>query len=97
MSNFVVIPNKKENIESILNKNIKGIIIGVKNLSIYPLELSIEDIIDIANNTDKEIIIAMNKMIHNKDLKIVRKTLEKVKNSPVGVGFDALKEKDNVL
>ena len=83
MSNLIVVPNKKENINNILNKDIKGMIIGVKNLSIYPLELEIEEIISIADNTEKEIIIAMNKMIHNKDLELVRIILNKVKNSNI--------------
>lgn len=83
MNNFIVIPNKKEEINILLDKNIKGLIIGVKDLSVYPFELAIEDIISISNNTDKEIIIAMNKMIHNKDLDLVRSILDKVKNSNI--------------
>lgn len=83
MSNLVVIPNKKEEIKDILTKDIKGLIIGVKDLSIYPLELSIEEIIFLASSTDKEIIIALNKMIHNKDLILVRKVLSKVKESNI--------------
>lgn len=83
MNNFIIIPNKKEDIEEILTKNIKGLIIGVQNLSIYPLELSIEEIIDIADNTDKEITIALNKMIHNKDLDLVREVLNKTKQSKI--------------
>ena len=42
MSNLVVIPGKMEDINKILNKDIKGIILGVKSLSIYPLELDID-------------------------------------------------------
>ena len=83
MSNFIVVPNKHKNIEFILNKNIKGLIIGVKGLSTYPFELSIEDIITIADNTDKEITVSMNKMIHNKDLELVREVLTKVKDSNI--------------
>ena len=83
MSNLVVIPNKKEDIKNILDKNINELIIGVKDLSIYPLELSIEEIIFIADNTDKIITIAINKMIHNKDLKLVKEVLLKVKNSNI--------------
>ena len=83
MNNLVVIPSRREDIDNILNKDIKGLIIGVKDLSIYPLELDIEDIIDIASSTDKEIIIAMNRMIHNKDLEVVRSVLDKVKNSKI--------------
>lgn len=83
MSNLVIIPNRKEDIESILTKDINGLIIGVKDLSIYPLELEIEEIISIADNTNKEITIAMNRMIHNKDLELVRSVLNKVKNSNI--------------
>ena len=45
MNNIIVVPNKKEDIDIILNKDIKGIIIGVKDLSIYNFELTIEEII----------------------------------------------------
>lgn len=83
MSNFVVIPNNKETIESILKKDIKGLIIGVTSLSIYPLELTIEEIITISENTDKEILVALNKMIHNKDLQLVREVLTKIKSSKI--------------
>lgn len=83
MSKFVVIPSKREDVYILLNKDIKGLIIGVKDLSIYPFELDIEDIIEIAENTDKEVIIAMNKMIHNKDLDYVRSILNKVKDSNI--------------
>ena len=65
MNNIIVVPNKKEDIDIILNKDIKGIIIGVKDLSIYNFELTIEEIILLAQSVDKKIIIAMNKMIHN--------------------------------
>ena len=83
MSNLVIVPNKKEDINSILNKDIKSLIIGLKNLSTYPLELDIDEIISIADNTDKEIIVAMNKMIHNKDLDLVRSILNKVMKSNI--------------
>lgn len=83
MNNLVVIPNKKEDIKNILKKDIHGLILGIKGLSIYPLELDIEEIIEIANNTNKEITVAMNKMIHNKDLSLVREVLGKIKNSKI--------------
>ena len=72
MSNLVVIPGKMEDINKILNMDIKGIILGVKSLSIYPLELDIDNIIDIKNNTDKKVYVIINKMIHNNDLDMVR-------------------------
>jgi len=83
VNNLVVVPNKKESINSILTKEVKGIIIGVKDLSIYPLELPIEEIIELSENTDKEITIALNKMIHNKDLELVKTVLNKIKDSKI--------------
>ena len=83
MNNLVVVPNKKENINIILEKNIKGIIIGVKSLSTYPLALEIEEIIEIAEKTDKEVIVALNKMIHNKDIELIRETLLKIEDSKI--------------
>ena len=77
MSNLVVIPGNKEDINKILNKDIKGIILGVKSLSIYPLELDIDNIIDIKNNTDKKVYVIINKMIHNNDLDMVREVINK--------------------
>ena len=88
MSKFVVVPSNRDSIDNIIDKNIKGIIIGVKGLSIYPFELDIEDIIEIAKSTDKRIIVAINKMIHNKDLDYVGEVLEKVNNSGIyGIMF----------
>ena len=83
MSNLVVIPGKMEDINKILNKDIKGIILGVKSLSIYPLELDIDSIIDIKNNTDKMVYVIINKMIHNNDLDMVREVINKINNSNI--------------
>ena len=57
MMNLIVVPNKKEEINSILSKNIKGIILGVESLSIYNLSLPLDEIVNISNNTNKEDII----------------------------------------
>ena len=83
MSNLVVIPGKMEDINKILNKDIKGIILGVKSLSIYPLELDIDSIIDIKNTTDKKVYVIINKMIHNNDLDMVREVINKINNSNI--------------
>lgn len=83
MNNIIVVPNKKEDIDIILNKDIKGIIIGVKDLSIYNFELTIEEIILLAQSVDKKIIIAMNKMIHNKDIPLVKEVLNKAATSNI--------------
>ena len=83
MSNLVVIPGKMEDINKILNKDIKGIILGIKSLSIYPLELDIDSIIGIKNNTDKKVYVIINKMIHNNDLDMVREVINKINDSNI--------------
>lgn len=83
MNNIIVVPNKKEDINIILNKDIKGLIIGIKDLSTYNFELTIEEIIFLAEKTNKKIIIAINKMIHNKDIPLVKEVLNKVNISNI--------------
>lgn len=83
MNNIIVVPNKKEDIPKILKKDIKGLIIGLKDLSAYNLELDLEEIITIADNTNKKIIIAINRMLHNKDIEKVKPILNKIKNTNI--------------
>lgn len=83
MNNFVVIPGSSGQIKDVLNKDIFGIIIGVKNLSIYDCELEASEIINIASKTDKKVIIAMNRMIHNSDLDIAQEVLRKISTSKI--------------
>ena len=90
MSNLVVIPNTKEDISLLLNKKISELIIGVKNLSIYNLELDIDSIIKLKEDTNINITIAINKMIHNSDLNYVREVLSKVKNKDINILFGDL-------
>ncbi len=90
MSKYIVIPNNKEDIDYLLGKDIRGLILGVNNLSIYNCELNIDSILDLDNKTDKKIIIAINKMIHNDDLDNVREVLSKVKNTNINIMFHDL-------
>ena len=87
MSNLVVVPNSKEDINKIISKGIKEIIIGVKDLSIYNFELDIDEILSI---DDTNITIAINKMIHNKDLDYVKEVLLKVSGKPINILFQDL-------
>lgn len=90
MSNLIVIPNKKDEVDFLLNSNIKGLIIGVKGLSIYNCELDIDSIISLSNNINKKIIIAINKMIHNNDLDYVKDVISKVSNTNISIMFHDL-------
>lgn len=90
MNKYTIIPHSKEDIDYLLDKDIKGLIIGVKNLSIYDYELDIDSILDISNNTNRKIIIAINKMIHNNDLDYVKEVLSKIKNTSISIMFHDL-------
>ena len=90
MNNIVVIPNSKEDINILLDKNIVELIIGVKNLSIYNFELDIDSILELNKSADIKITIAINKMIHNKDLDYVKEILSKVKNTNINILFHDL-------
>jgi len=82
MSNIIVKPNKKEDI-IILNKlDIKGIILPLKILSVESsFFLSLDEIIDL--KVDKEKIVLINKIMHNKDIDLLKEVLLKLKNSDV--------------
>lgn len=90
MSKYTIVPRSKEDIDYLLDKDIKGLIIGVKNLSIYEYELDVDSILGISNKTDRKIIIAINKMIHNNDLDYVKEVLSKVKNTNISILFHDL-------
>lgn len=90
MSNIVVIPGIKEDINILIKKNIKELIIGIKNLSIYNFELDIESIIKLKEESNINITIAINKMIHNKDLDYVKEVLLKVKDKDINILFQDL-------
>ncbi len=90
MSNIVVIPGNKEDINILIKKNIKELIIGIKNLSIYNLELDIDSIIKLKEESNINITIAINKMIHNKDLDYVKEVLLKVKDKDINILFQDL-------
>ncbi len=81
MNNLAIILGKEEDINLARTNGINELIIGVKDLSIYPYEMDIDDIIALSN--DFNITIAINRMIHNSSLDLVRKVLEKVRISKI--------------
>ena len=74
-SKLVVCPTAY-NLEEVLKTNIDGIIIGIKDLSVFPsLQVDIDKLKEIINSTSKEIIVSINKMIHNKDIPYLEEVL----------------------
>lgn len=82
MNKIIVKPNKKEDIESINKLDIKGIILPLKNYSVGSnFFLSLEEIINL--KIDKEKIVLINKIMHNKDLNNLKEILLKLNKSDV--------------
>ena len=74
-SKLVVCPTAC-NLEEILKTNIDGIIVGIKDLSVFPsLQVDINKLKEIIKSTNKEIIVSVNKMIHNEDIPYLEEVL----------------------
>ena len=82
MNKIIVKPNKKEDITILNNLDIDGIILPLKDLSVESsFFISIDEIIGL--KTDKEKIVLINKIMHNKDLDLLKEVLSKIKNSDI--------------
>ena len=76
MKKILVQPNGYENLEDILNKDIDGIILPLKDLSVNSsIYFTIEEIKNILNKTSKEVCILINKIMHNEDLNNLESSL----------------------
>lgn len=83
----LIIPKSLEEIES-LKSYYDGIIIGIDGLSVnVNLYLTVDDVNKL--NIDKEIFVALNKNMHNKDLEILEKTMKSLKNIKGILYYDA--------
>ena len=93
MSKIVIKPTNKKQI-----KLHDSIIVGVKNLSVGVLELTVEEINKLKN---KEIFVSINKNIHNQDLPYLKEVLLNLKNIKGVIYYDVsivnLKQELNLL
>jgi putative protease len=92
MTKLLVSPVNLQNFNNLIKKNIDGFIFGIKDYSVFfNYDLNIEDISSIKDKTDKEIYIAINKMIYNDDLDNIKNILIEINNIGVsGVIFEDL-------
>lgn len=83
----LIIPNSLEQIKKCENY-IDGVVVGLKGLSVnVNLYLTIEEIN--ALKIDKEVFVAINKNIHNKDLDVLTNALKNLKNIKGILYYDA--------
>ena len=80
---LTIIPNSKDQILSLINEA-DAFIIGIENLSVnLPFYFNLNEVIEIINilnENNKEIFIALNKNIHNNDLDLLKETLKILDN-----------------
>ena len=79
MKKILVTPKSLENLGKVLNTNVEGIILPIKDLAVNnSIYFTIEDIKSIINLTSKEICVSINKIMHNEDLDLLEQTLIKL-------------------
>lgn len=79
MSKILVSVSSREHLEDVLKKDIDGIILYIDKLSVNSsFYLNIDDLSLI--DTDKEVFVCMNKLMHNNDLDELRRVMNILKN-----------------
>lgn len=80
------------NLHNLKEKNIDGFIIGIKNYSVFfNCEMNIEEITEFKKSTNKEIYVAISKIIYNKDIDNIKNILKSIDSIGVsGVIFEDL-------
>jgi len=87
MSKLIVSVNSKKQLDSVLKKDIYGVMLYIDKLSVNSsFYIDIEDLKTI-DFLDKKIYLVMNKIMHNSDLELVRNILNKVKDMDIHIMF----------
>lgn len=82
MNNILVIPKSINHLKELLNKDIYGFIIPIKDYSIgYSFYLTINEVEDILKEiSNKKIIVSINKIMHNNDLIELDNIINRIKD-----------------
>lgn len=87
MSKLIVSVNSFEQMNRLIDKDIYGIMLYIDKLSVNSsFYVNIDDINEM-DFKDKKIYIVMNKIMHNKDLSMVRNNLSRLKDMDVKILF----------
>lgn len=87
MGKLVVSANSIKHMNSLLKKDIDGIILYIKKLSVNATFYIDIDEIDKIDFGKKQIFVNLNKIMHNSDLAYLRKVLNKLKEKDVSILF----------
>ena len=84
---LLVSANSKEHLNSLLKKNIDGVILSIDKLAVndsFYIDVAYLDEIDFK---DKEVFVSLNKLMHNNDLESLREVMLKLKDKDVRIIF----------
>lgn len=84
---LIVSANSREHLEKLLKKKIDGVLLSILDLAVndtWYIDVSLLDEIDFKG---KEVIISLNKLMHNSDLEYLRIVMNKLKNKNVKILF----------
>ncbi len=82
MNNILVIPKSVSHIKELLDKDIYGFIIPIKDYSIgYSFYLTIDELESLLKEVNnKKIIVSLNKIMHNSDLEGLNNIIDRIKD-----------------
>jgi len=84
---LIVSANSINHLNSLIKKNVDGIILSIDKLSVndsFYIDVNELDKIDF---NDKEVFVSLNKLMHNSDLELLRKVMLKLKDTNVRIIF----------
>ena len=100
---LIVSANSIDHLNSLLNKNIDGVILSIDKLAVNDsFYISVDDLdkIDFKDKTvywdppiicidfkDKEVFVSLNKLMHNSDLELLKEVMHKLKDKNVRILF----------
>lgn len=87
MSKLVGSANNMEELLKLLKTDIDGVIISIKDLAVNDCFYIDIDDIDKIDFNNKEVFISVNKLMHNKDLKLLNRVMNKLKDMDVKILF----------
>ena len=84
---LVVSVNSIEHLNTLIEKNIDGIMLSIDKLSVNDSFYIDVDMLDKIDFKDKKVFISLNKLMHNSDLDYLRSVMRKLKDKNVRIMF----------
>ena len=82
---LVVSVNSIEHLNTLIEKNIDGIMLSIDKLSVNDSFYIDVDMLDKIDFKDKKVFISLNKLMHNSDLDYLRSVMSKLKDKNVRI------------